>query len=158
MYKNILVPIDVAEAQLARPAIAAARMMIQQSGGTIRLIHVLPLSPVMLAEYVPPDFEVQQRKTAEESLAAHLYRPEIPDPDLLIRTAGEMRLSNFLLWETAYAEIWVTPTLWPDFSRAELLRAILDYQKRDRRYGGLGKPTPVPVRDALIEAVSVPTR
>jgi nucleotide-binding universal stress UspA family protein len=70
MYKNILVPIDVAEAQLARPAIAAARLMIEQSGGTIRLIHILPLTPVMLAEYVPPDFEVQQRKTAEESLAA----------------------------------------------------------------------------------------
>ena len=61
----------------------------------------------------------------------------MPDPDLLIRTSGEMRVSNFLLWQIAYAELYVTETLWPDFTRAELLRAILDYQKRDRRYGGL---------------------
>ena len=94
----------------------------------------------------------------EAAIAARLYTAGMPDPDLLIRTSGEMRVSNFLLWQIAYAELYLTETLWPDFSRAELLRAILDYQKRDRRYGGLGKPTPVPVRDALIEAVSVPTR
>jgi undecaprenyl diphosphate synthase len=74
----------------------------------------------------------------EESVSAALYTSGQPDPDLLIRTSGEMRVSNFLLWQIAYAELYVTETLWPDFSRAELLRAVLDYQKRDRRYGGLG--------------------
>jgi undecaprenyl diphosphate synthase len=74
----------------------------------------------------------------EESVSAHLYTAGQPDPDLLIRTSGEMRVSNFLLWQIAYAELYVTDTLWPDFSRSELLRAVLDYQKRDRRFGGLG--------------------
>jgi undecaprenyl diphosphate synthase len=74
----------------------------------------------------------------EESVGECLYTSGQPDPDLLIRTSGEMRVSNFLLWQIAYAELYVTDVLWPDFSRAELLRAILDYQKRDRRYGGLG--------------------
>jgi len=68
MYKNILVPIDLTDAALAKPAIAAALMMAAQSNGTIRLVNVLPLTPVMLAEYVPPDFEVQQRKAAEDAL------------------------------------------------------------------------------------------
>ena len=71
-----------------------------------------------------------------------LYTAGQPDPDLLIRTSGEMRVSNFLLWQIAYAEIWVTETLWPDFRRRDLLTAILDYQKRDRRYGGI-KASPV---------------
>ncbi len=75
----------------------------------------------------------------EGSLSRHLYTAGQPDPDLLIRTSGELRISNFLLWQIAYAEIWVTDTLWPDFRRAELFRAILDYQKRDRRYGGVGE-------------------
>jgi undecaprenyl diphosphate synthase len=70
-----------------------------------------------------------------------LYTAGQPDPDLLIRTSGEMRVSNFLLWQIAYAEIWVTDTLWPDFRCRHLLEAILAYQKRDRRYGGI-KPSP----------------
>jgi undecaprenyl diphosphate synthase len=73
----------------------------------------------------------------EESIAARLYTAGLPDPDLLIRTSGEKRVSNFLLWQIAYAELYVTNTLWPDFRRAGLLDAILDYQKRDRRFGGL---------------------
>jgi undecaprenyl diphosphate synthase len=73
----------------------------------------------------------------EKMLSASLYTGSCPDPDLLIRTSGEMRISNFLLWQIAYAELYVTDTLWPDFSRAELLKAVLAYQKRDRRYGGL---------------------
>jgi len=71
-----------------------------------------------------------------------LYTGGQPDPDLLIRTSGEMRVSNFLLWQIAYSEIWVTDTLWPDFRRRDLLEAVLAYQKRDRRYGGI-KPSPV---------------
>jgi undecaprenyl diphosphate synthase len=72
-----------------------------------------------------------------------LYTAGQPDPDLLIRTSGEMRVSNFLLWQIAYAEIWVTETLWPDFRCRDLLEAILDYQKRDRRYGGIKQPAVV---------------
>ncbi len=74
----------------------------------------------------------------ESSLAAHLYTAGQPDPDLLIRTSGELRVSNFLLWQIAYSEIWVTDVLWPDFRRRHLLQAIVDYQKRERRYGGIG--------------------
>ncbi|MGE5647159.1 MAG: isoprenyl transferase [Acidobacteriota bacterium] len=73
----------------------------------------------------------------EEMISAHLYTAGMHDPDLLIRTSGEMRVSNFLLWQIAYAELYITETLWPDFTRAELLRAILSYQSRDRRFGGL---------------------
>jgi undecaprenyl diphosphate synthase len=74
----------------------------------------------------------------ESSLAAYLYTAGQPDPDLLIRTSGELRVSNFLLWQIAYSEIWVTEVLWPDFRRRHLLQAIVDYQKRERRYGGIG--------------------
>jgi undecaprenyl diphosphate synthase len=74
----------------------------------------------------------------EQQISEHLYTAGLPDPDLLIRTSGEMRVSNFLLWQIAYAEIYVTETLWPDFSRERLLEALLDFQKRERRYGGLG--------------------
>ena len=74
----------------------------------------------------------------EQAISDHLYTAGLPDPDLLIRTSGEMRVSNFLLWQIAYAEMYVTETLWPDFSRERLLEALLDYQKRERRYGGLG--------------------
>ena len=76
----------------------------------------------------------------EQRFADHLYTAGQPDPDLLIRTSGEMRVSNFLLWQIAYAEIWVTDTLWPDFRKRHLLEAILAYQKRDRRYGGITEP------------------
>jgi undecaprenyl diphosphate synthase len=85
--------------------------------------------------------EITAETIDEAAISAHLYTAGIPDPDLLIRTSGEMRVSNFLLWQIAYAELYVTETLWPDFTRADLLRAILDYQKRDRRFGGLGGPT-----------------
>jgi undecaprenyl diphosphate synthase len=78
----------------------------------------------------------------EEQLARHLYTGGLPDPDLLIRTSGEMRVSNFLLWQIAYAEIFVTDTLWPDFNRARLLEALLEFQKRERRYGGIREGEP----------------
>jgi undecaprenyl diphosphate synthase len=76
-------------------------------------------------------------RITEEQLSRHLYTQGLPDPDLLIRTSGEMRVSNFLLWQIAYAEIFVTETLWPDFNRARLLEALLEFQKRERRYGGI---------------------
>ena len=73
----------------------------------------------------------------EDAVARRLYTADLPDPDLLIRTSGELRISNFLLWQIAYAEIHVTPVLWPDFRRQHLLEALLDYQRRERRYGGV---------------------
>ena len=76
----------------------------------------------------------------EEAVASHLYTAGMPDPDLLIRTAGEMRVSNFLLWQISYAEIWVTDCCWPDFDEAQLHAAIRSYAARDRRFGGLGQP------------------
>ncbi|HEY1422466.1 MAG TPA: isoprenyl transferase [Candidatus Acidoferrum sp.] len=75
----------------------------------------------------------------EADIEKHLYTAGLPDPDLLIRTSGELRVSNFLLWQIAYAELFVTDTLWPDFNRARLLEAFLDFQKRDRRFGGIGE-------------------
>jgi undecaprenyl diphosphate synthase len=73
----------------------------------------------------------------EKMLSSELYTARVQDPDLLIRTSGEMRISNFLLWQIAYSELYVTETLWPDFTRTDLLMALLDYQARDRRFGGL---------------------
>jgi undecaprenyl diphosphate synthase len=90
-------------------------------------------------------------KVTEDQLSQHLYTDGLPDPDLLIRTSGEMRVSNFLLWQIAYAEIFVTETLWPDFNRARLLEALLEFQKRERRYGGIREDEPSdekPVRAA----------
>ena len=73
----------------------------------------------------------------EEDIAQHLYTSGLPELDLLVRTSGELRISNFLLWQAAYSEIYVTETLWPDFRRADLLEAVADFQRRDRRFGGL---------------------
>ena len=80
---------------------------------------------------------LQHLQVDEEAVKRHLYTRHLPDPDLVIRTSGEMRLSNFLLWQLAYAEIYVTPTLWPEFRGVHLLEGIAEYQKRERRYGGL---------------------
>lgn len=76
-------------------------------------------------------------KIKEETVASHLYTKDIPDPDLLIRTSGEMRVSNFLLWQISYAEIHVTPVLWPDFGKKEFADALADYARRERRFGGI---------------------
>jgi len=76
-------------------------------------------------------------RITEQDIHRHLYTAHMPDPDLLIRTSGEMRLSNFLLWQSAYTEIYVTDVLWPDFRGIHLLEAIADFQRRERRYGGL---------------------
>jgi undecaprenyl diphosphate synthase len=78
-------------------------------------------------------------RLTERDIERHLYTADLPDPDLLIRTSGEMRVSNFLLWQIAYAEIFVTETLWPDFNRARLLESFVEFQKRHRRYGGIGE-------------------
>jgi undecaprenyl diphosphate synthase len=88
--------------------------------------------------------EVEQKRLlpehiSEEDICRHLYTAHMPDPDLLIRTSGEMRLSNYLLWQVAYSEIYVTERFWPDFRGIHLLEAMADYQSRERRFGGLGK-------------------
>jgi undecaprenyl diphosphate synthase len=95
--------------------------------------------------------DLNDLRVDEDAIASRLYTSGLPDPDLLIRTSGEMRISNFLLWQIAYAELYVTDTLWPDFRREHLLRAILDYQKRDRRFGGLTSPQ-TPGSEELTEA------
>jgi undecaprenyl diphosphate synthase len=81
--------------------------------------------------------DLRASKIDERTIAEHLYSPDMPPPDLLIRTSGEERISNFLLWEVAYSELWFTPVFWPDFDREHLFEAIRDFQKRSRRYGGL---------------------
>ena len=101
-------------------------------GGRIELVDaVRALLASCLAEGRSP------ASITEEQIQAHLYTANLPDPDLLIRTSGELRISNFLLWQIAYAEIYVTETLWPDFDRKDLFTALVEYQKRDRRFGGL---------------------
>lgn len=87
----------------------------------------------IVAEGTPAD------KISEKTIRAHLYDPQMPDPDLMIRTSGEYRISNFLLWELAYSELVFTDVLWPDFRRDHLFDAIREYQSRDRRYGGIGE-------------------
>ncbi len=81
------------------------------------------------------DEKITRDDLDEELFSNYLYTSGIPDPDLLIRTSGELRISNFLLWQIAYSEIWVTPVLWPDFNRKHMLQAIVDYQERERRFG-----------------------
>ena len=78
---------------------------------------------------------IRPEDITEETVANHLYTQGMPDPDMIIRTSGEMRISNFLLWQMAYSEIFVTPTLWPDFSTDELVNIVIDYQHRERRFG-----------------------
>ena len=87
------------------------------------------------------DGELSPEAIDEELVSKSLYQPDLPDPDLLIRTAAEMRVSNFLLWQIAYSEIHVTPVLWPDFGEADLLKAIADYQGRVRKFGGVPAPS-----------------
>jgi undecaprenyl diphosphate synthase len=90
-----------------------------------------------LAEAASRNGGLDHLEVTEESISQNLYTRDLPDPDLVVRTSGEMRLSNFLLWQLAYAEIYVTQTLWPDFRGLQLLEGIEEYQKRERRYGGL---------------------
>jgi undecaprenyl diphosphate synthase len=82
--------------------------------------------------------EIRSSDITETLLSEHLYTANMPDPDLLIRTSGECRISNFLLWQIAYAEIYVTPTYWPDFRKAEYVEALVEYQRRERRFGATG--------------------
>jgi undecaprenyl diphosphate synthase len=103
-------------------------------GGRSEMVDAFrALSAEMRLKHISPD------RITEEDIHRHLYTAHMPDPDLLIRTSGEMRISNYLLWQIAYAEIFVTERLWPDFRGIHLLEAIADFQRRERRYGGLGE-------------------
>lgn len=82
--------------------------------------------------------EIRSSDITETLLSEHLYTAAMPDPDLLIRTSGECRISNFMLWQIAYAEIYMTPTYWPDFRKEEYVEALIEYQKRERRFGATG--------------------
>ena len=122
---------------------AVARLEECTAGGTSLALNLcisygsraeLARAARLLAEDVR-DGLIQPADIDEQSMARKLYTAAWPDPDLLIRTSGELRISNFLLWQLAYAELYVTPVLWPDFTRAHLFEAIADFQRRDRRFG-----------------------
>jgi undecaprenyl diphosphate synthase len=90
-----------------------------------------------IVERARAEGRLDKLRVDEDTISNNLYTAGLPEPDLLIRTSGEMRISNFLLWQIAYAELYVTETLWPDFGRSDLLEAVLDFQRRERRFGGL---------------------
>jgi undecaprenyl diphosphate synthase len=101
-------------------------------GGRTEMVHAAKrLAQRVLAGELTPE------AIDEATFAEHLYLPDVPDPDLIVRTSGELRLSNFLLWHASYAELYVTPVLWPDFSEADFKAAIEAFEQRNRRYGGL---------------------
>jgi undecaprenyl diphosphate synthase len=112
-------------------------------GGRTELVDAFrSLAAEMKSKHLSPG------NIGEEEIHRHLYTAHMPDPDLLIRTSGEMRLSNYLLWQIAYTEIFVTERLWPDFRGIHLLEAIADFQRRERRYGGLGEGSGEEVAEA----------
>jgi undecaprenyl diphosphate synthase len=122
---------------------AVDRVMAETEGGTDLALNLcisyssraeITRAARLLAEDVASG-RLAPGEIDEEALARRLYTAPWPDPDLLIRTSGEMRISNFLLWQLAYAELYVTPVLWPDFTRRHLFEAILEFQRRDRRFG-----------------------
>jgi len=122
---------------------AVDRIVADTAGGTALALNLcisyssraeIARAARLLAEEVAAG-RLDPSSVDEEALARQLYTAPWPDPDLLIRTSGEMRISNFLLWQLAYAELYVTPVLWPDFTRRHLFEAILEFQRRDRRFG-----------------------
>jgi undecaprenyl diphosphate synthase len=135
------------------------REAVEQTAGNTGMVLCLALNYGGRAELVDAMNAVLAERNGrgtpdrvtEAQLSRHLYTAGLPDPDLLIRSSGEMRVSNFLLWQIAYAEIYVTETLWPDFNRARLFEALVEFQRRERRYGGIREGEPlqeVPARVA----------
>lgn len=122
-----------------REQLAAAEKLTAANTGTVMNVA---LNYGSRAEIVrAAQLAAKTGEITEESIEANLYTSGMPPVDLLIRTSGEFRISNFLLWQIAYSEIFVTPTFFPDFRRPQLFEAIIDFQKRDRRYGGVSEPT-----------------
>jgi undecaprenyl diphosphate synthase len=145
MDKRVRVLLIGSEAGVPEATLSAFRRAEEKTAGNDRLTLVVALNyggrleiteAVRLIAHDVAAGEQDPDAITEETLAAHLYTHAIPDPDLVIRTSGEMRVSNFLLWQIAYSELWVTSTLWPDFKRGDMLKALVDYQGRTRRFGG----------------------
>ena len=122
-----------AEDATARNTGTTLTLALNYSGRSEMVDAFRGLAAEMNAKHISPD------RITEEDIHRHLYTAHMPDPDLLIRTSGEMRISNYLLWQIAYTEIYVTERLWPDFRGIHMLEAIADFQRRERRYGGLGE-------------------
>ena len=148
MEKNVMIKAIGDLSRLPRRTLKAVSDALQATKENTGLIINFALNYGGRAEIVHAVRQISQKVVAgklefdeidAQVLADHLYTRGIPDPDLLIRPSGELRISNFLLWQMAYTEFWFTHILWPDFNREHFLRAILDYQRRDRRFGGINK-------------------
>lgn len=135
-------------AELPPPARDALRMAMERSSGNSGLVLNLALNYggrneiVEAVRAIVSDVEkgrLNAEQIDDKVISDHLYTAGQPDPDLLIRPSGDFRVSNFLLWQLAYTEFWLTPVLWPDFRRVHLLHALVDFQRRERRFGGLKK-------------------
>jgi undecaprenyl diphosphate synthase len=142
---NIRFSVIGRQEELARDIRAELKAAEEKTAGNTGMLFNIALNYGGRAEIIEAAkrllaAQVRPEDLDEQRFAGVLYTAGQPDPDLLIRTSGEMRVSNFLLWQIAYAEIWVTDTLWPDFRKRDLFEAIVAYQKRDRRYGGITQP------------------
>ncbi len=153
MANDIRLNVIGSEAELAPDVRAELEAAQARTGGNAGMVFNIALNYGGRAEIVAAvrralKAGVDPDDLDEARFAGLLYTSGQPDPDLLIRTSGEMRISNFLLWQIAYSEIWVTDTHWPDFRGRHLLEAVLDYQKRNRRYGGIEREPAVVGRQA----------
>jgi undecaprenyl diphosphate synthase len=143
MENNLRLMVIGERAGIPRLALRQLERLEKATEGNSRMTLVLALNYGGRAEILDAVRRLVGNKTVrpedldEERFAGFLYTRGIPDPDLLIRTSGELRVSNFLLWQIAYTELWITPVLWPDFRGKDLFQAVLDYQKRDRRFGDI---------------------
>jgi undecaprenyl diphosphate synthase len=131
--RSVLKEIEIAEAR-TRENTGMTLTIAFNYGGRAEVVDAVRA----LAEEVR-DGTLKASKIDADTIASRLYAPDMPDPDLLIRTSGEMRISNFLLWEVAYSELWFTSVLWPDFDREHLYEAIRDFQKREPRFGAIAE-------------------
>jgi undecaprenyl diphosphate synthase len=148
LRNNIRVSLIGRRAEIAQNAIREIDKTIEMSAGNTGLELCLAINYGSRSEIVDAVRSISTEAAAgkllpaeisEETIGEHLYTAGMPDPDLLIRTAGEMRISNFLLWQISYAEIWVTQRCWPEFNEADLHQAIRDFANRERRFGGLNE-------------------
>ncbi|MGH9412880.1 MAG: isoprenyl transferase [Terriglobales bacterium] len=128
------------ELENSRAATASHTGMVLTLALNYSARHELTDACEAIVEEARQQGRLESLRIREADIAAHLSTAQLPELDLLIRTSGEQRISNFLLWQLAYAELWTTPVLWPDFSGVDLVRAIIDYQGRERRFGGLSAP------------------
>ena len=131
--RSVLREMDVAE-ELTHANTGMTLTIAFNYGGRVEIVDAVKR---ILADHDAG--RLKGEKITPESIGRRLYHPDMPDPDLIIRTSGEERISNFLLWQAAYSELYFTPALWPDFNREYLYEAIRDYQKRSRRFGGVAE-------------------